>query len=183
MPPKCATSTIGAKQSAQKRSIPTKEVSTSISTPLKHTDNIEVAVSTASRIGSTLSRSTLGSPGTISLMKINFKDMVAAEAEGVKEKYIKAFDGWLDYQSVLNTVKTVFPHKPASKLRSMSYEDLVSYLLLFLDVDDSKTVFFNFAVNIHSMSGVDIFERLKTCLLYTSPSPRDGLLSRMPSSA
>ena len=27
------------------------------------------------------------------------------------------------------------------------------------------------------MSGV------KTCLLYTSPSPRDGLLSRMPSSA
>ena len=26
-------------------------------------------------------------------------------------------------------------------------------------------------------------ERLVTCLLYTSPSPRDGLLSRMPSSA
>ena len=27
------------------------------------------------------------------------------------------------------------------------------------------------------------FERAITCLLYTSPSPRDGLLSRMPSSA
>ena len=27
------------------------------------------------------------------------------------------------------------------------------------------------------------FQRLNTCLLYTSPSPRDGLLSRMPSSA
>ena len=26
-------------------------------------------------------------------------------------------------------------------------------------------------------------ERFKDCLLYTSPSPRDGLLSRMPSSA
>ena len=26
-------------------------------------------------------------------------------------------------------------------------------------------------------------EALKNCLLYTSPSPRDGLLSRMPSSA
>ena len=26
-------------------------------------------------------------------------------------------------------------------------------------------------------------ERATTCLLYTSPSPRDGLLSRMPSSA
>ena len=30
--------------------------------------------------------------------------------------------------------------------------------------------------------GFDCFED-KTCLLYTSPSPRDGLLSRMPSSA
>ena len=27
------------------------------------------------------------------------------------------------------------------------------------------------------------FRQLITCLLYTSPSPRDGLLSRMPSSA
>ena len=26
-------------------------------------------------------------------------------------------------------------------------------------------------------------DAIKTCLLYTSPSPRDGLLSRMPSSA
>ena len=30
-------------------------------------------------------------------------------------------------------------------------------------------------------ASVEMF--LKTCLLYTSPSPRDGLLSRMPSSA
>ena len=28
-----------------------------------------------------------------------------------------------------------------------------------------------------------INEAARTCLLYTSPSPRDGLLSRMPSSA
>ena len=27
------------------------------------------------------------------------------------------------------------------------------------------------------------FTNVNTCLLYTSPSPRDGLLSRMPSSA
>ena len=31
--------------------------------------------------------------------------------------------------------------------------------------------------------GEDGQSLLKTCLLYTSPSPRDGLLSRMPSSA
>ena len=30
---------------------------------------------------------------------------------------------------------------------------------------------------------VEIFAPADTCLLYTSPSPRDGLLSRMPSSA
>ena len=30
---------------------------------------------------------------------------------------------------------------------------------------------------------LSIFPKLKGCLLYTSPSPRDGLLSRMPSSA
>ena len=29
----------------------------------------------------------------------------------------------------------------------------------------------------------DSIEDVKDCLLYTSPSPRDGLLSRMPSSA
>src|SRR5680860_1885418 len=29
----------------------------------------------------------------------------------------------------------------------------------------------------------NFFDWFKTCLLYTSPSPRDGLLSRMPSSA
>ena len=29
----------------------------------------------------------------------------------------------------------------------------------------------------------DAFHRVQRCLLYTSPSPRDGLLSRMPSSA
>ena len=28
-----------------------------------------------------------------------------------------------------------------------------------------------------------LMERVDRCLLYTSPSPRDGLLSRMPSSA
>ena len=28
-----------------------------------------------------------------------------------------------------------------------------------------------------------VADQLATCLLYTSPSPRDGLLSRMPSSA
>ena len=36
---------------------------------------------------------------------------------------------------------------------------------------------------IFSLSGLDAIAFLALCLLYTSPSPRDGLLSRMPSSA
>ena len=32
-------------------------------------------------------------------------------------------------------------------------------------------------------NGIHILDVVQTCLLYTSPSPRDGLLSRMPSSA
>ena len=36
--------------------------------------------------------------------------------------------------------------------------------------------------SINSRTGAGVFS-MKTCLLYTSPSPRDGLLSRMPSSA
>ena len=36
---------------------------------------------------------------------------------------------------------------------------------------------------IEETKGMNKSEREKACLLYTSPSPRDGLLSRMPSSA
>ena len=38
-------------------------------------------------------------------------------------------------------------------------------------------------VNLEYLSKVVWNEKYKDCLLYTSPSPRDGLLSRMPSSA
>ena len=34
-----------------------------------------------------------------------------------------------------------------------------------------------------NITNVEILATSKSCLLYTSPSPRDGLLSRMPSSA
>ena len=33
------------------------------------------------------------------------------------------------------------------------------------------------------LSGFSAMSQMRNCLLYTSPSPRDGLLSRMPSSA
>ena len=39
------------------------------------------------------------------------------------------------------------------------------------------------AVNRYVSATIDDDDLRITCLLYTSPSPRDGLLSRMPSSA
>ena len=47
--------------------------------------------------------------------------------------------------------------------------------------DDSLTKPRNESLR-EEMSGEEAEQRL-SCLLYTSPSPRDGLLSRMPSSA
>ena len=42
----------------------------------------------------------------------------------------------------------------------------------------------NLKTSLQKLSGSDSFEIIcNVCLLYTSPSPRDGLLSRMPSSA
>ena len=41
----------------------------------------------------------------------------------------------------------------------------------------------NFVTHRHNIDKIDRIIELCICLLYTSPSPRDGLLSRMPSSA
>ena len=38
-------------------------------------------------------------------------------------------------------------------------------------------------LNRHDLDLICRAHQVETCLLYTSPSPRDGLLSRMPSSA
>ena len=42
---------------------------------------------------------------------------------------------------------------------------------------------FNYFWNFGAIAMVMLITMIITCLLYTSPSPRDGLLSRMPSSA
>ena len=49
-----------------------------------------------------------------------------------------------------------------------------------IEIVGSSTVF-PFATAVAEQFGRT--SKFKTCLLYTSPSPRDGLLSRMPSSA
>ena len=47
--------------------------------------------------------------------------------------------------------------------------------------DNKCSTFLDYGVE--GKESAEDFDRTKDCLLYTSPSPRDGLLSRMPSSA
>ena len=65
-------------------------------------------------------------------------------------------------------------------------EDLIRYTLIGGNVDTDKIIpHIKVAQDIHILPilGTKLYEKLQSCLLYTSPSPRDGLLSRMPSSA
>ena len=58
-----------------------------------------------------------------------------------------------------------------STIENKKIEELtLSEITMFTDIDLSE---------MHFVSR----DQIKGCLLYTSPSPRDGLLSRMPSSA
>ena len=56
---------------------------------------------------------------------------------------------------------------------------LMSIELILLAVNINLV---SFSIFINDLSG-QVFTLFIFCLLYTSPSPRDGLLSRMPSSA
>ena len=49
--------------------------------------------------------------------------------------------------------------------------------------DISLSFFPGAKIGVLGLNGAGKSTLLKICLLYTSPSPRDGLLSRMPSSA
>ena len=49
--------------------------------------------------------------------------------------------------------------------------------------DSSGTIYDSEGINEEKLAFIMDLKNIKSCLLYTSPSPRDGLLSRMPSSA
>ena len=66
------------------------------------------------------------------------------------------------------------------KLTEAGEADIDRKVLNFLETEEGKTYWFDG----ESYWRVMVFiPRAKTCLLYTSPSPRDGATSRMPSSA
>ena len=78
-----------------------------------------------------------------------------------------AYDG-------IRVVRRIFPHG----IFMISLEDLVYWMVI------SLCFFLHLCqVNNGKIRGYVLLGSLLGCLLYTSPSPRDGLLSRMPSSA
>ena len=82
-----------------------------------------------------------------------------------------------------------------NKIKSMSYKNVIELLvkrssekkilaLIQFELDQfSENVQKDLAISETSSFYQEISDLFRDCLLYTSPSPRDGLLSRMPSSA
>ena len=69
---------------------------------------------------------------------------------------------------------------------SLKLSDIETFFITMLErVDWTRDLHFQTKTTIDTLdySGSGFNTGSKVCLLYTSPSPRDGLLSRMPSSA
>ena len=86
----------------------------------------------------------------------------------------------LDFQ-LSNTFEQYESHMNAEEQQSMFKEMGVKTFYIGKSINDPKraTVIFQGPENVL----YDIFMNPETCLLYTSPSPRDNRVSRMPSSA
>ena len=91
----------------------------------------------------------------------------------------------LAWAAVFALVLSILPYSVADQT-SDEYFESWSYELSDTDGDNQDdTVIFTFDVdtNVSDYAEVEVNMNVIDCLLYTSPSPRDGLLSRMPSSA
>ena len=80
------------------------------------------------------------------------------------------------YKNIKNS-KNIFEYKFLDK----SIKNYLSSWLKYLELEFSKNTILAYEKDLRKF--LNFFCWYKNCLLYTSPSPRDGLLSRMPSSA
>ena len=95
--------------------------------------------------------------------------------ESVK-KIVLNSDIILGYKYTLNTISNFIQGKQVHEITMKNQEEVYQKISKELG-NRTLVVPFTGDVNFSESEVVD------SCLLYTSPSPRDGLLSRMPSSA
>ena len=105
------------------------------------------------------------------------------------EDRILYYSGYLSYVTLLSMVPllavvfsffSIFPvfEKLKEEVGEFVFRNFVPAL-----GDVVQEQIFSFVENATRMTPLGLLVLLIVCLLYTSPSPRDGLLSRMPSSA
>ena len=81
-------------------------------------------------------------------------------------------------QEIFKKLSRFVSHHPTRGLRVLEQDStIIQNISQILNIDNLRGIISN------QDGRIDPITLLKTCLLYTSPSPRDGLLSRMPSSA
>ena len=92
------------------------------------------------------------------------------------EKYVEQMDGQSNFVSIVQCYTEFLQYMiENSEMESESIHDLEKTIEMVVQGGNDELQQFLF--------GRFLLNQLKICLLYTSPSPRDGLLSRMPSSA
>ena len=121
------------------------------------------------------------------LLHVNFnKDYLEIPKEiiiSTLEKHQRYFPIFDSRDRLTNYFFVVANKKDEKKLITQGNKRVVEARLadakFFWDKDRSK----NLIKQIANLKSVTFYEKLGTCLLYTSPSPRDRTRSRMPSSA
>ena len=95
-----------------------------------------------------------------------------------------AEQGRLSDRAVRFLIRTLLKAR-LKKEGNLTFSDRLNALFTFRDQLQKEPVAHavDSANEQHYEVPADLFETFMGCLLYTSPSPRDGLLSRMPSSA
>ena len=93
-----------------------------------------------------------------------YRIAVLAEQEAERQRYAEQITRFCE-------AKGLFP-------QVMQYDNQEHFFEMAQKADLTNAV-----IALSGVAGLNAAEHLRSCLLYTSPSPRDGLLSRMPSSA
>ena len=97
------------------------------------------------------------------------------ELQDLDNKIYKLIDSKSNGENVINLKSLELNYKELSEKIAQNKNELSEF---FLKKEDNEKKIISLELQIK-----EIEQKLSGCLLYTSPSPRDRLLSRMPSSA